>query len=200
MRRRQAVSVEQLLQEPYLDAEEQEEVVRSLKQQHAKQSRHWTIVFALLAVGLGVGCMYLSWHQIRDPWGLRHHAYFSGSVNSKIVAFVEACSGISLLLSAGALQTADPSGNCPLRSQWPHQALLMTSIISAVLTGFSWLCLGVKAAHFQDESFYHMFHYAWLPGVPIAYVVLVYYLLHSFGGTAQDFALLRSSMYNFHTA
>lgn len=34
MRRRQAVSVEELLQEPYLDAEEQKEVVHRLKQQH----------------------------------------------------------------------------------------------------------------------------------------------------------------------
>ncbi|KAA6423753.1 MAG: hypothetical protein FRX49_06324 [Trebouxia sp. A1-2] len=79
MRRRQAVSVEELLQEPYLDAEEQKEVVHRLKQQHARQSRQWTTVFAVLAVVLGMGCLYLSWHQLRDPWGLRHHAFFSGA-------------------------------------------------------------------------------------------------------------------------
>jgi len=79
MRRRQAVSVEELLQEPYLDAEEQKEVVHRLKQQHARQSQQWTTVLAVLAVVLGIGCLYLSWHQLRDPWGLRHHAFFAGS-------------------------------------------------------------------------------------------------------------------------
>ncbi len=197
MRRRQAASVEELLQEPYLDAEEQEEVVRRLAQQQAKQSRQWTTVFAMLAVALGAGCFYLAWHQLRDPWGLRHHAYFSGSVNSGIVALAETCSGISLLITAGALHTADTSVS---KSSRHHRLLLTSCTISAIIAGLFWVYLGSKATLFQDESVYHSVRYAWLPFGPIAYMLLVHYLLHSFGGTAHEVMSLKSSMYNFHTA
>ena len=194
MRRRQAASVEDLLQEAYLNTEEQEEVVRSLKQQQAKQSQQWTTVFSALAVGLGLGCCYLSWHQYKDPWGLRHHAYFSGPFSSSLVSFAEACSGLSLLVTAAALQTADA------KSHGKTSALLLASACAAFITGIFWMYLIVKAAHFQDDSLLQVVRYAWLPCTPIAYVLLVHYLLSSFRGTADQIAALRGSMYSLHTA
>ena len=197
MRRRQAASVEELLQEPYLDAEEQKEVVHQLKQQHTKQSRQWAMVFAVLAVVLGTGCMYLSWHQLRNPWGLRHHAHFSGAVSSILVVLAEACSGASLLGSAVALHTADISGS---KHSQPHTIIRTGCMLSAVLTGIFWMYLLNTAAHFQEESIYLAVRYAWLPFGPLAYLLLVLYFLRSFGGTAREVASLQSSMYNFHTA
>ena len=203
MRRRQPNSVEDLLQEAYLNTEEQEEVVRGLKQQQAKQSQQWTAVFAVLALVLGLGCLYLSWHQLTDPWGLRHHAFFSGAFSSSLVSLAEACSGISLLLTAAALQTADATLDSNKRAhesqRLPH-ILLLTSASSAVLTGVLWVFLIVTAAHFQDEPLLHTLRYAWLPCTPTAYVLLTYYLLSSFRGTERQIASLRNSMYSLHTA
>lgn len=80
-----------------------------LKQQQAKQSQQWTSVFLTLAAGLGLGCCYLSWHQLRDPLGLRHHdyAYFSEVFSSTLVSFAEVCSGLSFSVIAAVSHTAD---------------------------------------------------------------------------------------------
>ncbi|DBB06610.1 TPA: hypothetical protein ACH3X1_016697 [Trebouxia sp. C0004] len=200
MRRRQAVSVEELLQEPYLDAEEQKEVVHRLKQQHARQSQQWTTVFGVLAVVLGIGCLYLSWHQLRDPWGLRHHAFFSGSVNSGVISLAEACSGTSLLLSAAALMTIDTTSNNHTPSQQHCKPVLIINALYAVLTAVLWSYLLRTAVRFQEESLLHAAHYMWLPFGPMLYMLLVFYLLHSLNGTACDVAKLQTSMYNLHTA
>jgi len=200
MRRRQAVSVEELLQEPYLDAEEQKEVVHRLKQQHARQSQQWTTVFAVLAVVLGIGCLYLSWHQLTDPWGLRHHAFFSGSVNGGVIALAEACSGTSLLLSAVALMTIDTTSSNHTTSQQHCKTVLTIGTLCAVLTAVFWSYLLGIAAHLQEESLLHAARYMWLPFGPMLYMLLVFYLLHSLNGTARDVARLQTSMYNLHTA
>lgn len=200
MRRRQAASVEELLQEPYLDAEEQKEVVHRLKQQQTRQSQRWKTVFAVLAVVLGMGCLYLSWHQLRDPWGLRHHAFFSGSVNSGVIALAETCSGTSLLLSAVVLMTIDTTSNNHTISQQHCKTVLIISTLCAVLTAILWSYLLTTAAHFQEESLLHAARYIWLPFGPMLYVLLVFYLLHSLNGTARDVAKLQTAMYNLHTA
>lgn len=196
MRRRQQ-AVDTWLQEPYLVAEEQEGVILHLKEQQASMSRQWSAIFAVMAAVFGVGFWYLAWHQWVDPWGLKHHAFFNGTVGSRWVAFGEACSGISLLLSAGALMTGDRKPNNPRRG---HTLLLVCATVFALIVGLCWSHSLFAAARYQETSFSQSLYYAWIPCGPVLYALLVRYLLHTFHSTAHDVAALRSSMYNLHSA
>ena len=199
LRRRQQ-AVDTWLQEPYLDAEEQEGVVLHLKEQQASMSRRWTAIFAVMAAVLGVGFWYLAWHQWVDPWGLKHHAFFYGTAGGGWVAFGESCSGVCFLLSAAALVTGDRKiSNCsnPHRG---HTFLLVCATLFALVVGLCWSYSLFAAAKYQETSLFKSLHYAWLPGGPLMYALLVRYLLHIFQSTAHDVAALRSSMYNLHSA
>lgn len=198
MRRRQQ-AVDTWLQEPYLDAEEQEGVVRHLKEQQAKMSRQWTAVFAALAAFLGAGFLYLGWHQWVDPWGLRHHAFFYGTASARWIAFGEICSGVSLLLSAGALLIDGRKLSKTSNACHAHMVLDYATLYTLVL-GLCWSYSLVAAAQYQETSFSQSLHYAWIPCGPLLYVLLVRYLLHTFHSTAHDVVALRSSMYNLHSA
>lgn len=198
MRRRQQ-AVDTWLQEPYLDAEEQEGVFRHLKEQQAKMSRQWTAVFAALAAVLGAGFLYLAWHQWVDPWGLRHHAFFYGTASPRWVAFGEICSSVSLLLSASALLIDDRKISNTSNACHAHVILGYATLYTLVL-GLCWSYSLVAAAQYQEVSFSQSLRYAWIPCAPLLYVLLVRYLLHTFHSTAHDVVALRSSMYNLHSA
>lgn len=197
--RRRQQAVDTWLQEPYLDAEEQEGVILHLKEQQASMSRQWTAIFAVAASVLGAGFLFLAWRQWVDPWGLKHHAFFYGTAGGGWVAFGECCSGISLLLSGGALVTGDMNSN----SSSPHRGhmlLLVCATFCALVCGLCWSYSLVAAAQYQETSLLQSLHYAWIPCGPFLYVLLVRYLLHTFNSTAHDVAAMRSSMYNLHSA
>lgn len=198
LRRRQQ-TVDTWLQEPYLDAEEQEGVILHLKQQQAKMSRQWTAVFAALAAFLGAGFLYLAWHQWIDPWGLKHHAFFYGAAGARWIAFGESCSGVSLLLSAGVLLVDHKKVR---NTSNPHRAdvLLVCATLYTMVLGLCWSYLLFAAIQYREASLVHTLHYAWIPCGPLFYVLLVRYLLHTFNSTARDVAALRNSMYNLHSA
>lgn len=196
MRRRQAV--EAWLQVPYLDVEEQEQVISSLKEEQANMSRQWTNVFAALATVLGAGCLYCSWRQLIDPWGFRHHAFFYGVAGPKNVAFGEICSAVSLFLSAGGLITSRSKNSSG--QHYNYLTLLSSALAVAVVNGVFWSYALYKATQYQDVTFIHSLRYAWIPCSPFVYNLLVRYLLHSFRNIAHDVAALRGSMYNLHSA
>ena len=198
MRRRQAV--ETWLQEPYLDAEEQEQVIVSLKEEQAHMFRQWTTVFAAIATVLGAGCLYCSWRQLIDPWGLKHHAFFYGAAGLVTVALGESCSAVSLLLSAGALITKNRRTNNNPNQPNRQSTLLFSAAAIALVTAVFWSYALYKAKHYQDVTFIHSLRYAWMPCTPFLYSLLVRYLLHSFHNIAHDIAALRGSMYNLHSA
>ena len=197
LRRRQAVDT--WLQEPYLDAVEQEQVILHLKEQQASMSRQWTIVFAALAAVLGAGWLYLSWQQMVDPWGFRHHAFFYGVAGQRTVAFGEACSSFSLLLSAGALVTSRRTSSNSRHIE-AHVPMLFGATACALCVGLYWSYALYKAGQYQDTSLLYLVRYIWMPCGPLLYTVLVRYLLHSFRCTARGVAALRASMYNLHSA
>lgn len=199
LRRRQQ-AVDTWLQEPYLGAEEQEGVILHLKEQQASMSRQWTAIFAAMAAILGLGFWYLAWHQWVDPWGLKHHAFFYGIAGKRWVAFGESCSGVSLLLSAGALVTGDRKIRISSNSHRGHTLLLVCATLFALVVGLCWSYFLFAAAQYQETSVFQSFHYAWIPCGPFLYALLVRYLLHTFHNTAHDVAALRSSMYNLHSA
>ena len=199
LRRRQH-AVDTWLQEPYLDAEEQEGVILHLKEQQASLSRQWTAIFAVMAAVLGLGFWYLAWHQWVDPWGLKHHAFFFGTAGRRWVAFGESCSGVSLLLSAGALMTGDSKTTNYSSPHRGHTPLLVCATLFALIIGLCWTYSLFAAAQYQETSFFQSLHYAWIPCGPLLYALLVRYLLHTFHSTAENVDALRSSMYNLHSA
>ena len=199
LRRRQQ-AVDTWLQEPYLDAEEQEGVVLHLKEQQANMSRQWTAIFAAMAAVVGAGFLYLAWRQWVDPWGLKHHAHFFGTAGGRWVAFGEVCSSVSLLLSAGALLTGDRKIRNASNPHRAHAPLLLCATLYALIVGLCWSYSLFAAAQYQEISVFQSLHYAWIPCGPFLYVLLVRYLLHTFHSTAHDVAALRSSMYNLHSA
>lgn len=198
LRRRQPESVDSLLQEQYLAAEEQEEVIVQLKAWHAKQTKLWTSVFAALAVLLGGGCLHLALHQVMDPWGLRHHAYFYHTVNKYGIAAAEACNGISLLLS-GMFLMLHYQTSTPAISRW-QPPLFYANLSLGLLVAAFWLLFGIRAAKYQEDSVFLLWRHAWLPLAPVGYMALSLYLVRTFGRTSKDIDALRASMYSLHSA
>ena len=199
LRHRQPQSVDSLLQEQFLAAEEQEEVILQLKTCYDRQSQVWAAVFATLAGLLAGGCFCLALHQLVDPLGLRHHAFFYHTVNKYGVAAGEACNGVSLALSAGFLVShAYEASKSQLRA-W-QKPLFYASLLSATAAAIFWLVSCLRAARYQEESLSDLWRYAWLPLAPVGYMSLTWYLVSSFGRTHKDIAALRGSMYNLHSA
>lgn len=199
LRRRQPQSVDSLLQEQYLAAEEQEEVVLQLKSWHAKQSKAWSAVFAALAALLGGGCLYLAMHQVKNPWGLRHHAYFYQTASKYEVAVAEACDGISLGLTSAVLVSHVYSTPTSTISKL-QRPLAYASILSASTVASWWLHLSIKAANYQEDSLFLLWRYAWLPLAPLSYMFLSFYLMWTFARTHRDIDSLKASMYELRTA
>ena len=199
LRHRQPESLESLLQEQYLPAEGQEEVVRQLQQQHVQQTRLWAAVFAALAALLGGGFLSVACHQIAYPWALRHHAYFYHSVSKQTVAGGELLCATCLFLSSAVL-FIHFRGQKPQAPHHLQSYLLYSNAASAIAAILLWIPCGVKAAAFQEDSFVHLWHYAWLPLGPSAYVLLSWYLIRTFDKTGKQINALRGAMYHPHSA
>ena len=199
LRHRQPQLVDSLLQEEYLAAEEQEEVIQQLKTWHRNQSKIWTGVFAALAGLLGAGCWYLAMQQTIDPWGLRHHAYFYHTLEAYCVSAGEACNGVSFLLNGIVLVIH--AYDIPKMSVHAWQkSLLYVSVLCVTATAVFWLIACTRAAAYQEDSIFDLWRYMWLPLGPVAYLLLCCYLLSTFGRTQRDIDALRGSMYNLHSA
>ena len=199
LRYRQPHSVDSLLQEEYLAAEEQEEVIQQLKAWHRKQSKIWTAVFAALAGLLGAGCWYLALQQILDPWGLRHHAYFYHTLKAYSVSAGEACNGITFLLD-GIVLVVHAYGVPKVSANVWQKSLLYISALCATATAVFWLTAGIRAAAYQEDSIFEMWRYTWLPMAPVGYLLLCCYLMTTFERTQRDIDALKGSMYNLHSA
>nr|CAB3473319.1 unnamed protein product [Digitaria exilis] len=76
-----------------MDTQEQEDMVRSLEQKQAQQSRRWRRVFAGFLLGYAAFLVYSSFHHAWSPWELRYHAYFMEDLPAPMVIIAGSCLG-----------------------------------------------------------------------------------------------------------
>lgn len=199
LRHRQPQSVEILLQERYLPAEGQEEVIQQLQQQYVQQKRLWAAVFAAFAALLGSGFLSLALHQIAYPWALRHHAYFYHTVSAQGVAGGELLCATCLFLSSAVLSMHFCGQKVQASHNWQIY-LFYSNAASAFAAVLFWIPCSINAAAFQEDAILHLWHYAWLPLGPSAYMLLSWHLIRTFDQTGKDISALRGAMYNLHSA
>ncbi|KAG2589397.1 hypothetical protein PVAP13_5NG236800 [Panicum virgatum] len=93
-----------------MDTQEQEELVRSLEQKQAQQSRRWRRVFAGFLLGYAAFLVYSSFHHAWFPWELRYHAYFMEDLPAPLVIIADWIAALACLFAVkGLLQNSGPS-------------------------------------------------------------------------------------------
>ncbi|XP_044976141.1 uncharacterized protein LOC123443706 isoform X2 [Hordeum vulgare subsp. vulgare] len=92
-----------------MDTQEQEELVRSLEQRQAHQSRRWRHVFAGFLLSYAVFLVYSSFHHAWSPWELRYHAYFMEDLPSPMVIVTDWIAALACLFAMKGLVQASNS-------------------------------------------------------------------------------------------
>ncbi|KAL6874674.1 hypothetical protein ACP4OV_013339 [Aristida adscensionis] len=163
-----------------MDTQEQEELVRSLEQKQAQQSRRWRRVFAGFLLGYAAFLVYSSLHHAWFPWELRYHAYFMEDLPAPMVIIADWIAALACLFAVkGLLQSSGPS------KKW-----MWYSSYIGVLVAIFWTYYILRLPRIRWDV-------AWLPFGPLIAGALSLYVDHVLLESMKDINTLRSYMYNF---
>ncbi|KAJ1283866.1 hypothetical protein BS78_03G160100 [Paspalum vaginatum] len=163
-----------------MDTQEQEELVRSLEQNQAQQSRRWRRVFAGFLLGYAAFLVYSSFHHAWFPWELRYHAYFMEDLPAPAVIIADWIAALACIFSIkGLLQNSGPS------KKW-----MWYSCYIGILVAIFWTYYVLRLPRIRWDI-------VWLPLGPLIAGVLSLYVDHVLVESMQDISTLRSYMYNF---
>ncbi|KAL9234933.1 hypothetical protein vseg_009745 [Gypsophila vaccaria] len=160
-----------------IDTQEQEELVRSLEQLNAQQSRLWRTVFAVLMSCYIAFLLFSIYHQTAHPWELRYHAYFMEEINSWLLILsdwlaIVACS-VAIL---GLIQSSG-------------QRIWYSFGVGVILAIF-WLYYMLRLPKFRWEVI-------WLPFGPLSGAGLCLYVDRLLNESSVEVRKLRSYMYAY---
>ncbi|CAM0881333.1 unnamed protein product [Alopecurus aequalis] len=163
-----------------MDTQEQEELIRSLEQKQAHQSRRWRLVFAGFLLGYAAFLVYSSFHHAWSPWELQYHAYFMEDLPSPMVIFADwiAALGCSFAVK-GLIQASNSS------KKW-----MWYSFYVGMAVAIFWIYYLLKLPRIRWDV-------VWLPLGPLIASALSLYVDHTLLKSMQDISTLRSYMYNF---
>lgn len=163
-----------------IDTQEQEELVRSLEWNQARQSLLWRGVFAAFLGCYSGFLIYSIYQQALFPWELHYHAYFMDKVNSWIVisadwAAVVVCS----IAIAGLL----------IDSKY-HRRWLWYSCFGGIFVAVFWLYHMSRLARFRWDA-------VWLPLGPLCGAGICLYVDHLLNESSEEVRKLRGYMYAY---
>ncbi|KAF0918187.1 hypothetical protein E2562_023125 [Oryza meyeriana var. granulata] len=160
-----------------MDIQEQEEMVRSLEQKQAQQSRRWRRVFAGFLLGYAAFLIYSGFHHASSPWELQYHAYFMEDLSSPMVIVADWIAALACLFSVKGLLHS--------WKKW-----MWYSFYVSILVALFWTYYLLRLPRIRWDV-------AWLPFGPLIASALSLYVDHSMVESMQDINTLRSYMYNF---
>ena len=152
------------------------------------QRRAWQLVWLCLSSCIAAAYFWLATQQLLEPWGVRHHAFFSPVLPAAVVAAGEVLSG---LCAVGVGVTWLPIENCFLQK-------LVLAASSAL--GACWALALRSAAHTQGEPLSACWRHLWLPLGPPLFAGLASLALQTVAGTEAELRRLRKHLYNFKKA
>ncbi|XP_050215763.1 uncharacterized protein LOC126666901 [Mercurialis annua] len=163
-----------------MDAQEQEELVRSLERTQAQQSYLWTRVFAGLLFCYAAFYLCTIYQQATAPWELRHHAYFMEDINSWTVICAD---WVAVLICsttiAGLLHTSKR-----------HRQWIWYSCFAGLVLAIFWLNYMLRMSRFRWDIL-------WLPFGPLSGASLCLYVDHILTESSAEVRKLRGYMYAF---
>uniref|UniRef100_A0A0E0JK52 Uncharacterized protein n=1 Tax=Oryza punctata TaxID=4537 RepID=A0A0E0JK52_ORYPU len=160
-----------------MDIQDQEEMVRSLEQKQAQQSRRWRRVFAGFLLGYAAFLVYSGFHHAAAPWELRYHAYFMEDLPSPIIIVADWIAALACLFSIKGLLHS--------WKKW-----IWYSFYVSILVALFWTYYLLRLPRIRWDV-------AWLPFGPLIASALSLYVDHSMLESMQDINTLRSYMYNY---
>uniref|UniRef100_A0A0D3EQ64 Uncharacterized protein n=1 Tax=Oryza barthii TaxID=65489 RepID=A0A0D3EQ64_9ORYZ len=160
-----------------MDIQDQEEMVRSLEQKQAQQSRRWRRVFAGFLLGYAAFLVYSGFHHAVAPWELRYHAYFMEDLSSPMVVVADWIAALACLFSIKGLLHS--------WKKW-----MWYSFYVSILVALFWTYYLLRLPRIRWDV-------AWLPFGPLIASALSLYVDHSMLESMQDINALRSYMYNY---
>lgn len=163
-----------------IDIQEQEELVRSLEQMHAQQSRLWRTVFASLLSCYIAFILFNIYHQAAYPWDLRYHAYFVEDIDSRLII-------ISDWLAVIACSTAILG---LVRNSEHHRRRIWYSFVGGLVLAVFWLYYMFRLPRFRWDVI-------WLPFGPLSGAVICLYVDHLLNESSEEVRKLRSYMYAY---
>ncbi|TVU34128.1 hypothetical protein EJB05_15957 [Eragrostis curvula] len=188
-----------------MDTQEQEELVRSLEQKQAQQSRRWRVrfrfprVFAGFLLGYAAFMVYSSFHHAWSPWELRYHAYFMEDLPAPMVILAglqinrrKRCSRpnmrkgtywIAALACVFAVKGI-------LQNPGSSKKWMWYSCYIGILVAIFWTYYILRLPRIRWDV-------AWLPFGPLIAGALSLYVDHVLLESMRDISTLRGYMYNF---
>uniref|UniRef100_A0A7C8ZIC8 Uncharacterized protein n=2 Tax=Opuntia streptacantha TaxID=393608 RepID=A0A7C8ZIC8_OPUST len=163
-----------------IDTQEQEEVVRSLEQMHAQQSRLWRTVFAGLLSCYVAFLLFNIHHQAAYPWELRYHAYFMEDIDSRLVIFSDWLAVVASLTAILGL----------VRNSERHRRWIWCSFFGGIVLSVFWLYYMLRLPKFRWDVI-------WLPFGPLSGAVICLYVDHLLNESSEEVRKLRSYMYAY---
>lgn len=163
-----------------IDTQEQEEVVRSLEQMHAQQSRIWRTVFAGLLSCYLTFLLFNIYHQAAYPWELRYHAYFMEDIDSRLVILSDWLAVLACSMAMLGL----------IRNSKHHRRWIWFSFFGSIVLAVFWLYYMLRLPKFRWEVI-------WLPFGPLSGAVICLYVDHLLNESSEEVRKLRSYMYAY---
>ncbi|GMI81287.1 hypothetical protein like AT4G26240 [Hibiscus trionum] len=163
-----------------MDINEQEELVRSLEEMHARQSLKWKSVFAALLFCYSAFLLFSVFHQTLFPWELRYHAYFIEDVDSWMIITSDWLAVLACSLAIMGL----------FSNSKDHRKWLWYSCSLAFVLAIFWAYHMLRMPKFRWDII-------WLPLAPLCGAGLCIYVDHVLSESSEEVRKLRSYMYAF---